>query len=367
MAAELLASGYALELMDGDASHVPLCWVIAVLGKLQELLQDANLFVLSVLGIQSTGKSTLLNTVFGFQTCIKDLWKAILYENFIFSFKNTMEITAYNILDAKYAEWSWEFQRRMLHWQERAKHRIESTPVDKLYNLKRNLMSELSEEATEIYTELESELNTFFETSKQRDIMAQWKRRTQLRLQEVRNEHEGYAREQCRVLVCGRQALSTADDMKQHHQNEILLLVKKQVFNLEKGTLNDEKLNQFFEEKWLEWMIELKSSRRTDQSNPDIEGYLESCLRELLSSHQNLLNPKLTEASLRKRASKSLTFSVQCNHTTANKLFRGGKRFRGYSHDATVERETDMFLDQAKEYLECKKKFETEFQSSLLS
>uniref|UniRef100_A0A8C5X7U1 VLIG-type G domain-containing protein n=1 Tax=Malurus cyaneus samueli TaxID=2593467 RepID=A0A8C5X7U1_9PASS len=49
IAADLMVSGYPVELMDGDASYVPL------------------LFVLSVLGIQSTGKSTLLNAMFGLQ------------------------------------------------------------------------------------------------------------------------------------------------------------------------------------------------------------------------------------------------------------------------------------------------------------
>ena len=65
MAAELLISGYPLELMDGDAPHVPMCWVMAVLDKLEQLLSGKKLFILSILGIQSSGKSTLLNTMFG--------------------------------------------------------------------------------------------------------------------------------------------------------------------------------------------------------------------------------------------------------------------------------------------------------------
>ena len=67
VAAELLVFGYPLELMDGDASHLPLTWVSSVLDKVKEILGDKRLFILSVLGIQSTGKSTLLNTMFGLQ------------------------------------------------------------------------------------------------------------------------------------------------------------------------------------------------------------------------------------------------------------------------------------------------------------
>ena len=66
-AAKLFMNGYALELMDGDAAHVPIRWVQAILNEVVLHLSDPRVFVLSVLGLQSTGKSTLLNTVFGLQ------------------------------------------------------------------------------------------------------------------------------------------------------------------------------------------------------------------------------------------------------------------------------------------------------------
>ena len=66
-AAELLIDGYSLELMDGDTAHVPLKWVTAVLTEVVDLLNDPKVYVLSVLGLQSSGKSTLLNTTFGLQ------------------------------------------------------------------------------------------------------------------------------------------------------------------------------------------------------------------------------------------------------------------------------------------------------------
>ncbi|OWK17985.1 hypothetical protein Celaphus_00009118, partial [Cervus elaphus hippelaphus] len=67
IAADLMISGVPIELMDGDVSHVPLRWVAAVFDKLSEKLGNKRLFVLSVLGLQSSGKSTLLNALFGLQ------------------------------------------------------------------------------------------------------------------------------------------------------------------------------------------------------------------------------------------------------------------------------------------------------------
>ncbi|KAL9862899.1 interferon-induced very large GTPase 1-like isoform 1-T2 [Geothlypis trichas] len=67
IAAELMVLGYPVELMDGDTSYLPLRWVGAIFDSLIERLGDKRVFVLSVLGIQSTGKSTLLNAMFGLQ------------------------------------------------------------------------------------------------------------------------------------------------------------------------------------------------------------------------------------------------------------------------------------------------------------
>ncbi len=65
--AELLLNGYPLEVMDGDAAHVPIDWISAVLSEVKELIGNQRVFVLSILGLQSTGKSTMLNTTFGLQ------------------------------------------------------------------------------------------------------------------------------------------------------------------------------------------------------------------------------------------------------------------------------------------------------------
>nr|XP_061819870.1 up-regulator of cell proliferation-like isoform X2 [Nerophis lumbriciformis] len=68
VAAEMLLGGYSLELLDGVASNIPEKWVTDVLMELHKMVgEKSRLLVLTVLGVQSTGKSTLLNTMFGVQ------------------------------------------------------------------------------------------------------------------------------------------------------------------------------------------------------------------------------------------------------------------------------------------------------------
>ncbi|ROJ08808.1 Interferon-induced very large GTPase 1 [Anabarilius grahami] len=70
IAAEMMISGFPLELMDGEADHVPVIWISAVLDELIQKLGDQRVFVLSVLGVQSSGKSTMLNAMFGLQFAV---------------------------------------------------------------------------------------------------------------------------------------------------------------------------------------------------------------------------------------------------------------------------------------------------------
>ena len=64
--ADMIVMGIPLELMDGNVSSVPVKWLKAVFKELSKQIgEDKKIYVLSILGIQSTGKSTLLNTMFG--------------------------------------------------------------------------------------------------------------------------------------------------------------------------------------------------------------------------------------------------------------------------------------------------------------
>ncbi|XP_075034946.1 interferon-induced very large GTPase 1-like [Mixophyes fleayi] len=68
VAADLLLDGFPLELIDGDASNIPLQWITDVLTELDNKTGGhCRMRVITVLGVQSTGKSTLLNTMFGLQ------------------------------------------------------------------------------------------------------------------------------------------------------------------------------------------------------------------------------------------------------------------------------------------------------------
>ena len=72
LAAQHLLDGLPIELLDGDSNMVNMKWIRATLKNLEEQLSSGDInskriFVLSVMGVQSSGKSTLLNIMFGIE------------------------------------------------------------------------------------------------------------------------------------------------------------------------------------------------------------------------------------------------------------------------------------------------------------
>ncbi|XP_052463235.1 LOW QUALITY PROTEIN: up-regulator of cell proliferation-like [Carassius gibelio] len=71
LCAQLLLDGFSLELMDGDSSNISEKWITSVFSEINTLVEPKNkIMVITVLGVQSSGKSTLLNTMFGVQFAV---------------------------------------------------------------------------------------------------------------------------------------------------------------------------------------------------------------------------------------------------------------------------------------------------------
>ena len=67
--ADLMLKGYAIELMDGDNSFIWLDWIKTILSKLKDeingfVLHEPKGISISIMGLQSSGKSTMLNCMF---------------------------------------------------------------------------------------------------------------------------------------------------------------------------------------------------------------------------------------------------------------------------------------------------------------
>ncbi|CAG8604446.1 11890_t:CDS:10 [Gigaspora margarita] len=62
--ADLLISGNTIELLDGDSMTINESWFLAICKCINERFPKLRIFVISIIGLQSSGKSTLLNALF---------------------------------------------------------------------------------------------------------------------------------------------------------------------------------------------------------------------------------------------------------------------------------------------------------------
>ncbi|XP_075910970.1 uncharacterized protein LOC116956927 [Petromyzon marinus] len=82
---ELLTQGHAIELLNGDTSEMPGAWLTDIFQHISRNFPTLRIFVISILGLQSSGKSTLLNALFACKfavsvgRCTRGLFMRLLF------------------------------------------------------------------------------------------------------------------------------------------------------------------------------------------------------------------------------------------------------------------------------------------------
>uniref|UniRef100_A0A8C1PPP2 VLIG-type G domain-containing protein n=1 Tax=Cyprinus carpio TaxID=7962 RepID=A0A8C1PPP2_CYPCA len=343
LAAEMMISGSPLELMDGDAAHVPVIWISAVLDQLIQKLGDQRVFVLSVLGLQSSGKSTMLNAMFGLQfavsagrctrgafmqlirvsdemktqmnsakdeVCvaecfsdvirfdvqkdvkyfsqlwegsppmappnpnyceniqelketimshasksngimlkdlkdrIKDLWEALLNERFVFSFRNSLEISAYRKLEIKYSEWSWSLRSAMMKTENKLHNQIENEAIREIEE------TDLQRELRKTSEEVEKSMSEFFENDKDKDILIQWKTSFEIKIKEIQENIVRETKQKLNEVLQQRGLKKKIDAQRTQHENTLYEKSKELALNLKDDTNDEETLKKEFDLFW---------------------------------------------------------------------------------------------------------------------
>ena len=162
-----------------------------------------------------------------------DLWETLLKEKFVFSFKNTLEITAYNSLENEYSKWDWEFQLKLLDWEHKATNEINASDLDIVTDLVENKLEELKVYVLENHGTLTTEMETFF-NGQQSEILIQRKANFELKLQNLSADLRSHAEECCKKLLKKRQAISEFETMKKKILERIKLKVQENIETLNK-------------------------------------------------------------------------------------------------------------------------------------
>ena len=243
---------------------------------------------------------------------VSKFWSAILKENFIFSFKNTLEMEAYSCVDAEYSRWSWKLQKLVLEWENATSNRITSSDNSNLDKIEQDQIYTIHQQLDEKYETVMKEVKSFFEDSRSSlaPTMAKWRVEFETKLRNVRDYHKDTAWKFCQNAIRGKHAKSEVQTLKDNERSHITELVKKLVSQTDIGKDKDRELTQEdldelqekFDSKWKEWMEEINIK----YPPPKIENIsleILNCLRTKcnLGAHEGLIMSKVQECPLDQR------------------------------------------------------------------
>ena len=165
---------------------------------------------------------------------VSDLWEALLKENFVFSFKNTLEIVAYNSLETEYSQWEWEFREAMLKWEQTQENEITTAELSIVSQLVGEKCEELTKHNNKLYEDYKSEMYKFFNDSKHREMLIQWKERFETKLGSLREELRIHAESQCEKLGIRRAIIARFEEERDRFSKLMTEKVHELLQNLKK-------------------------------------------------------------------------------------------------------------------------------------
>jgi hypothetical protein len=189
-----------------------------------------------------------------FQKRVCDLWKAILRENFIFSFRNTIEVRAYTSLDQKYFE---ESMKTMVMGMTELEKKIQVSLMRSSADARDGIWSvskmEIQEKAEELGSKMGKAMEYFFETNEDRTTLEQWKENIMNKIKHLKDCQMMEVMRNCQAAFHYWQSRQEVDIKKQTCKNVLLAKARKFICSVE-DTDNVEKCTAKFEQEWRHWI-----------------------------------------------------------------------------------------------------------------
>ncbi|XP_034749086.1 interferon-induced very large GTPase 1-like isoform X3 [Etheostoma cragini] len=215
-----------------------------------ESIQELKTFILSKAS-QSAGI-----TLSQFKSKIHDLWNALMNENFVFSFKNTLEIAVYRKLEIQYGNWTWALRSNMLTIENGLHTRIENGKLDKVE------LNYLHKEMSKTYGEIKKAMTTYFDDDRDKEMLVQWRGRFEKKIKEFLDEQVRGVKRKLEDVIQQKNACKKLDDKKTEFENKLLQKSKELAHQLKDKAKDEEQLKKHFNSDWSGWVKELTADTK---------------------------------------------------------------------------------------------------------
>ena len=356
-----------------DVTHFPDLWtgkppMAQVNAAYSEQCQQLKYAIL-----RNCGES---NPIPSIQVHLEKLWKAILQEDFIFSFKNTFEIMAYRQLEQKYGEWSWNLKKKMIEWEQKAENKLKGCIVTQLSECYESFSASLPKFLWNLHAEYADVMVRFFKM-KQNKIMLKWKSGTEPRLYHLCEKLQRHTERRLQELYQSRSGRAEAEVQKEKLSMCILERVQNLVLKLERGVLGDEELDDKFNNSWHCWISELTERVIIKPLRiADINMEVERSLTNLFKAQHKIVKEKIADQSTGMplgKWGKCLQLKVKVSYIKVMRCHKGspipdtGQKQDSAKFLPLAQEQTQATFNAVNKYLTEKQNSEENFKPLMLS
>ncbi|XP_034367423.2 interferon-induced very large GTPase 1-like [Arvicanthis niloticus] len=197
---------------------------------------------------------------------VQDLWKALITENFIFSFRNTQEVMAMSKLETMYNHWTWELRSHVLDLHNQLNNQIQNGII---LTLTSNL---LEDPLSKKYKTIKEEFDKYFEEDPDSEILVQWKANFEHKILILKDSLISDTRRKCNELISLKKSQEILDNQKSQYENELLENCQKLALSVKGKELSDEELHEKFSQLWTKWIYSVSSNvPRVTEPNIDLD------------------------------------------------------------------------------------------------
>ena len=233
-----------------------------------------------------------------FSIKINTLWNALLCEQFLFSFKNTVELIIRKEYDQRHSEWNAEFRLDFLKWEHRAGvlfHKDESQDAD---DRKKMLLEEVQKILEQRKDHILEKRDKYFEESIHNVILAEWKATSNDKINNYCQEYIEWAKQSIKQLIID---CKNEKEVQKRRQTiyKMLNFHAVELFTRNQNIrLSDQAFEESFNEKWFEWLDVIPSVEY--KSAEEIECDILVILREHFKLDTGSINQRLLKTPLTK-------------------------------------------------------------------
>ncbi|KAL1278887.1 hypothetical protein QQF64_025560, partial [Cirrhinus molitorella] len=175
---------------------------------------------------------------------IKDLWEALLNERFVFSFRNSLEISTYRKLETEYSKWSWSLRSAMREIENKLHNKIENEAIHEIKE------TDLQRELKKTSEEVEKSMSEYFEKDKDKEILIQWKMSFEIKIKELQENIVRETKRKLNELLQQREMKKKIDAQRTNHENTLLEKSKELALKLKDKANDEETLKKEFDSFW---------------------------------------------------------------------------------------------------------------------